>query len=223
MNKVEALILDTETTGFNDPALIEVASAELVLSPTLDIVGDIFEQRYNPGKPCEIEAVATHHILDEELVDCPPSSSYVFPDAQYVVGHNVDFDCVSARVPATTKRICTLALARSLHPHLGKHTQTALAYHYLNHREARELVKNAHSARQDIFICSIVLRHMWQDMGCPPTWERMWELSEEARLPKVMSFGKHKGTAVDRVPMDYRFWYARQDNPDPYLLKAWKL
>lgn len=71
-------------------------------------------QRYNPGKPITFGALATHHIMDEELVDCTPVASFTLPGhMDYMIGHNVDFDWEVNGRPEV-KRICTLALARKL-------------------------------------------------------------------------------------------------------------
>lgn len=48
----------------------------------------------------------------------------------------------------------------------------------------------------------------------------LWEASELARIPKVMSFGKHKGVEIKDVPPDYKRWLKSQPDVDPYLLKA---
>jgi exodeoxyribonuclease X len=223
-NETVAIVLDTETTGFNEPDVVEVAYLPVVLEPgELRVRGSHYYQRFKPSKPIEVAAMATHHIIAADLEECRPSSAWEFPaGVQYVIGHNIDFDCVAARVPATVKRICTLALARDLLPDAA-HKQTALLYHYLPHDDARRIAREAHNALADVKMCALILNCMLPELGRPATFEALWERSEEARLPKVMTFGKHKGVPVNKVPMDYRFWYARQDNPDPWLLKAWKL
>ena len=45
-------------------------------------------------------------------------------------------------------------------------------------------------------------------------------LSELARIPTVMTFGKHKGTPIKDVPADYKRWLLGQADIDPYLQKA---
>lgn len=73
-------------------------------------------QRYNPGKPITFGALATHHIMDEELVDCPLASSFTLPGhVDYIIGRNVDFDWEVIGKPEI-KHICTLALAHKLWP-----------------------------------------------------------------------------------------------------------
>ena len=222
-----AIILDTETSGFNEPRLVELAYVPVHFPDGRRwlAAGDVEHHRFNPGKPIEIEALATHHILDRDVVDSPPESSWVFPAAtQYVIGHNIDFDCVPARVPATVKRICTLAVARSLYAE-GKHTQSALMYRLFDHVDARESVRRAHGAVADVFMCLRILNAMLSDdrMAAVKDFASLYAFSEAARLPKIMGFGKHKGMPVEKVPMDYRWWYAKQEDPDPWLLKAWKM
>ena len=106
-----AIIFDTEATGIVDPVIIEAAWIAVdSLAPVT--LGDTFHQRYQPGKPISLGALATHHIMDEELVDCPPAASFRLPDdLQYLIGHNIDFDWQAVGQP-DVKRICTLALAR---------------------------------------------------------------------------------------------------------------
>lgn len=93
MAGINAYIFDCETTGLNEPELIEAAWLELSSILPITLVGDGFNQQYKPSKPIEIGALATHHIMDEDLVNCMPSSSFSLPDGiQYLIGHNIDFD-----------------------------------------------------------------------------------------------------------------------------------
>lgn len=87
-----ALIFDTETTGGDDPKMIEAAG--IVLRPgDIDLrPADHFEFRYNPGIPSTLGALATHHILDSELAGCPPPSFLLSDDVEYLIGHNIDYD-----------------------------------------------------------------------------------------------------------------------------------
>ena len=50
--------------------------------------------------------------------------------------------------------------------------------------------------------------------------EELYIASEEARVPKSITFGKHKGTAIQDLPADYIQWLLRQEDLDPYLRKA---
>ena len=130
----------------------------------------IFEQRYRPSKPIELGALATHHIYDEELVHCPPSSDFVLPaTTRYIIGHNVDYDwAVAGRPPV--KRICTLALARYFYPDIDSHNQSAMLY-LICRPEARERLRNAHSALADVQNCHTVLYHLIQRAGSIHSWD----------------------------------------------------
>ena len=212
-----AIIFDIEATDKDNPVLIEAAWVALdSISPFS--LGAEFHQRYNPGKPISLGALATHHILDEELVDCPPASSFTLPaDATYLIGHNIDFDWAAIGQP-DIKRICTLALSRKVWPTLDSHSQSALLY-YLDRAHAREILRNAHSAQADIHICATILDHLCRELKITSV-EALWQSSENARLPTHMTFGKHKGTPLAEVPKDYVRWLLDQPNVDPFLRQA---
>lgn len=214
-----AIVFDTETTGITEPVIVEAAWMALGDDPRAITIHDTFCQRYNPGKPIALGALATHHIMDEDLTDCPPASDFKLPaDVQYLIGHNIDFDWKVIGEPPV-KRICTLALARRAWPDLDSHTQSALLYH-LDRTNARETLRGAHSAAVDIRICLRILEQTLFIFGRPATWADAWAISEQARIPRVMAFGKHKGTAIADIPGDYKAWLLRQTDVDPYLAQA---
>ena len=214
---IKTIIFDTEATGIKEPILIEAAWVELESLDPLAVIRP-FEKRYNPGKPITLGALATHHIMDEELVDCPPASSFALPDdVDYIIGHNIDFDWEVIGKPEV-KRICTLALARKIWPDLDSHNQSALLYH-LERKSARLQLRNAHSALIDVGICAVILNHIRYKLGIK-TIEDLYAESEKARTPTTMPFGKHKGAPLADVPSDYKQWLLGQGDIDPYLRKA---
>ncbi len=213
----KTIIFDTEATGIKEPVLIEAAWLELASIDPFT-VNNPFVQRYNPGKPITLGALATHHIMDEELVDCPPASSFRLPsDVEYLIGHNVDFDWEVIGKPEV-KRICTLALARKLWPNLDSHNQGALLY-YLDRNTAREQLRNAHSAVADVGICAVILEHICRELDIK-TVEDLYAESEKARTPITMPFGKYKGALLADIPSDYKQWLLGQGDTDPYLKQA---
>jgi exodeoxyribonuclease X len=213
----QAIIFDVEATDKNNAVIIEAASLDVTSLKPFE-VGNPWVQRYNPGKPISLGALATHHIMDEELVNCPASSSFRLPGGtKYLIGHNIDFDWVAIGSPEV-KRICTLALARSLWPDLDSHTQSALLY-YFERDTAREQLRNAHSALADVLICSKIVAQIIDKLQ-PVSLDALWEMSEKARIPTVMPYGKHKGELISQVPTDYKQWLLRQDNVSGYLRKA---
>jgi exodeoxyribonuclease X len=87
------------------------------------------------------------------------------------------------------------------------------------------LLKNAHSAAADIALCFHVFccALLTIQTETPLTsWGAIWRLSEAARMPKKMDFGKHRGLPIAEVPRDYVDWYRGQDDTDPYLIKAFQ-
>ncbi len=212
-----AIIFDTETTGKNEAKMIEAAWIQL---DSIDpfATSSSFNQRYNPGKPIEFGALATNHILDEELIDCPSPETFELPQGlEYLIGHNIDYDWNIIGQP-NIKRICTLALSRRAWPTLDSHSQSALFY-YLSRSTAREVLKNAHSALADVKICAVILESTCKALNIS-TIEDLYTTSEAARIPSHMTFGKHKGVAIADIPRDYKTWLLNQDNVDAYLRKA---
>ncbi|MCE5387834.1 MAG: DUF3820 family protein [Acidithiobacillus sp.] len=214
------LIFDTETTGRQSPQLIEAAWLRVSDLRTL-AVEEEFVQRYRPEKTIELGAIAVHHILDEDLVDCPPAASFALPaDTEYLVGHSIDFDWEVIGRPEV-KRICTYAMSRKLWPELDSFSQSALLYHFSKDRQkTRANLKGAHSALADVKFCRIILNRILLAVR-PVSWEALWEFSERARIPDTMPFGKHKGVKIADLPDDYRRWTLNNlHDMDPYLRKA---
>ena len=213
----QAIIFDVEATDKKDAVIIEAASLDVTSLAPFE-VSNPWVQRYNPGRPISLGALATHHIMDEELVHCPASNSFRLPaGTKYIIGHSIDFDWEAIGSPEV-KRICTLALARSLWPELDSHTQSALLY-YFERDTAREQLKNAHSALADVWICSKISLQIIAKLK-PASLDSLWEMSEKARVPTIMPFGKHKGELISALPADYKRWALRLDNITGYLRKA---
>lgn len=221
--KYEVLIIDCETTG-NDPLeVIEVGavttglcydSSGMVYPDGWSVIAD---ERFKPTTGSCLGALATHNILDSDLVDCQPSAAAKLPDADYLIGHNVDYDWQALGCP-NAKRICTLALSRYLWPTLDSHKLAAICYHLFGD-QARDFVRNAHSALQDVMLVGRILGEIMPLLNVD-SWEALYQVSEVARVPTVMPFGKHKGEPVSSIPDDYKRWLLRQDDVDPYLVKA---
>jgi exodeoxyribonuclease X len=235
MKHHEAIIFDTETTGRegkgDKPATI-VEAAYLVMEnsgPASLAVALEYESYFNPA-PDVIEwgAMATHHILPHELEGSPPSSEFKLPAGlRYMIGHHIDYDWNVAGKP-DIRRICTLALSRWLWPELDSHTQSAL-YYWLHSdfdsaiglEGARETLRNAHSALYDVKICRDILGAELRELRvrgyAVDTWEALWRISEQARIPTVITFGKHRGDKIADLPASYKAWLLKQEDLDPYV------
>jgi len=223
MENKTVVIFDTETTGFIEPALIEAGGIIIQGSP-FDEQTKTFLSRYNPRKLISFGAMATHNILDSELENCPPASEFKLPEnTGYLVGHNIDYDWQVIGKP-DVKRIDTLAMARDLYPALDSHGLSALNYALTppeGRLKIRDIIINGnHNALTDAKLCLNVLRYILKGKPELNSWGSIWKYSEEARIPKTMPFGKHKGMPIKDIPCDYKEWLKKQPDIDEYLLKA---
>ena len=71
----------------------------------------------------------------------------------------------------------------------------------------------------DIILTANILMHEVHQLQIQSI-EELYTASEEARIPQIINFGKHRGTAIADLPADYVQWLLRQEDLDPYLRKA---
>lgn len=220
---MKAIILDTETTGLSDPRPVEIAW--MAFAEGYD--DSIHCQRFNPGKPIEFGAMATHHITNDDVVSCPSYTDFRLPEGvQYIIGHNVDFDLQVIRkcgpVPHVMS-ICTLAMSRMLYPHTDSHKLGAMLY-MLDLAYAKEHAHKAHSAADDVEMTANLLLLLTAKARADgyqiKSLADLHSFSEMARIPTVMPFGKYKGIQLEKLPSDYIQWLRKQPDIDHYLLKA---
>ncbi|ENX05999.1 putative quorum-sensing-regulated virulence factor [Acinetobacter courvalinii] len=223
---MQAIILDTETHTLNGLPIeiayapIEIENGKLSLDKK-----QIFDQLYQVGQPISYAAMAVHHILESDLVGQPFYNEFQLPtQTTYIIGHNVDYDIAAiARCGVDVsqlKPICTLALARHVWENAEAHNISALIYLISRGSDkAREMLKGAHRADADIILTANILMHIIHQLNIQDI-EQLYVASEQARIPKSITFGKHKGTAIQDLPADYIQWLMRQEDLDPYLRKA---
>ena len=223
---MQAIILDTETHTLNGQP-IEIAYAPIDVQNgklTLD-KSKLFDQLYSVDEPISFAAMAVHHILESDLLNKPHYSSFTLPpDTQYIIGHNIDYDIRAIEKCGVNtnsiKAICTLALARRVWPDAEAHNISALIYMISKGSEkAREMIKKAHRADMDIILTANILMHIVHQLNIN-SMEELYVASEDARIPRSINFGKHRGTNIADLPADYIQWLLRQDDLDPYLRKA---
>ncbi|MEM1225859.1 MAG: 3'-5' exonuclease [Planctomycetota bacterium] len=213
-----AILLDTEVNNLIDKDPIEVAWAYW----EFDGCGVIHSRRFRPLGPISAGAALVHGILPCDLADQPPSSEAIefVPRADYTIAHNVDFDWEVMGSPPSTKRICTLALARKVWPDFESHKLGALIYELRGFTpRTRDMLSNAHEAGADVGLLATVLDAIMGALGLS-TIESLWEASESARIPEVIRFGKHSGSRIEDLPSDYVRWLLNQDWLDPYMRMA---
>ncbi|OTG61556.1 DNA polymerase III subunit epsilon [Acinetobacter sp. ANC 4204] len=223
---MQAIILDTETHTLNgQPIEIAYAPIEIINGKLSLDKSQVFDQLYTVDEPISFAAMAVHHILESDLVGQPHYTTFRLPDeTQYIIGHNIDYDIRAIEKcgvnVSNLKAICTLALARLVWPDAEAHNISALIYMISKGSEkAREMIKKAHRADMDIILTANILMHVVHHLKIN-SMEQLFTASEDARIPRVINFGKHRGTAIAELPADYIQWLMRQDELDPYLRKA---
>jgi exodeoxyribonuclease X len=148
-----------------------------------------------------------------------------------MIGHNVDYDWEHLGRPAC-KRICTMAISRYIWPGNDAHNLGTLVYHLSSDLlETRNVLRGAHGAAVDVQLCYAVLRAQLEQPQLKhvlvntdtPMLEVLWQFSENARIPRIWAFGKHKGKDVRQTDKGYLGWCLREPDMDAYVKKACRL
>lgn len=221
---MSTLILDTETHDLNGYP-IEIAYAPCSFEQGVLVInqGEVFDEYFSCPEPIALGALATHHILEADIAEKPSFDTFKMPQGvQYLIGHNIDYDIKAVQKcqpDFTVKGICTLALCRMVWPELP-HTLSAMYYHVMDDLElARKHLRHTHNAKADIYFTGVILKTLVEQLGIKDM-NSLFIMSETARIPKYITFGKHKGTAIKDLDPSYVTWLLRQDDLDPYLRKA---
>jgi exodeoxyribonuclease X len=221
---MNALILDTETHDLNGYP-IEIAYAPCSFEQGVLVInqGEVFDEFFSCPEPIALGALATHHILEADIAEKPSFDTFRMPQGvQYLIGHNIDYDIKAVQKcqpDFTVKGICTLALCRMVWPELPN-TLSAMYYHVMDDLElARKHLRHAHNAKADIYFTGVILKTLVEQLGIKDM-NSLFIMSETARIPKYITFGKHKGTAIKDLDSGYVSWLLKQPDLDPYLRKA---
>lgn len=222
---MNALILDTETHDLNGyPIEIAYAPCSFEQGDLTFNQGQVFDEFFSCPEPISFGAMAVHHILESDIAGKPSYDTFRLPEGfNYIIGHNINYDIEAVskcNSPVPSKSICTLALARFVWPELDSRTLGSLFYFLSADKvDARDRLRNAHNAKYDIWFTYIVLKNICLKLGIKDM-NSLHLLSEQARTPNEMPFGKHKGTPLKQVPKDYIRWLLGTDGLDSYLRKA---
>ena len=224
---MSAIVLDTETNTLNGYP-IEISYSPCVFNDgVLSVIHDQnFDEYFSCPEPISMGAMAVHHILETDLINKPSYEVFRLPDGvAYIVGHNIDYDIQAIKLCDSSidaKGICTLALSRMVWPDLETHNLTALYYMISEDKEkARRWLRNAHNAKWDIFFTGELLKVIVEKLAIKDM-NSLFIMSEAARIPKKITFGKYKGSSIKDLEPSYVAWLLRQDDLDPYLRKALK-
>lgn len=209
-----AYILDTETTG-ND-----ASTAQAIEVAHISLDGEInYDERFKPSVPFMFGAMATHNIIEQDLMYCKPVGSYKLPsDCEYMIGHNIDFDWEVIGKP-DVKRIDTLSLSRVIWPDDDSHTQLACLYR-IDPVYAQSVARDAHGAAADIQMTKVLFEHMQSVLGTEDL-EVIHGLIDLAKVPTNYPIGKYRGQKiVGHADKGYVEWFKKQPGVDAHFLRA---
>ena len=202
-------VIDFETTGLPpDAAVCEVGWCDV--SATEDDVSVFAPVSHlcNPGRPIPPEAMAVHHITDEEVAAAiSPDRAFglAMAGADVFAAHNAEFEqhfFAGGSVPW----ICTWKVAVRLAPSAPSHGNQVLRY-WLKLAVDQALAQPAHRAGPDAYVTAHLLARMLKKMNAP----EMISISAEPALLPRLNFGKHAKVPIEDVPDDYLEWCLRQD------------
>lgn len=223
MDLSRALFLDTETTRHKEMDGLPVEVIELAQT----WIGDpaIEVRRFRPRHGMSFGALAVHHILPSDLESHEPSDAAPgrVRQAEFWIGHNIDFDWEALGSPKGVRRICTLAIARHIWPALDSHKLGAAAYFLHGATEAtKSTIIGAHNAAVDVNLVVNLLKGMLKlpQMKHLQTLEELYAFSEHARVPLIWTFGKFMGKPIAAADRGYAQWYRKLPDGDPYVLEA---
>lgn len=229
---MKAIILDTETARLHGlPIEVAYMPFDFVDGiPSADPT-NIFDQYYGlpEGQKISWGAMAAHNILENEIAGKPLfADSFTLPDVNYIIAHNVEYDInvlrYNKKLDSTldqVKTIDTLALSRLTWKDTDSHTLSALVYMLLDGSEkAKDIVKNAHNAAEDIKMTAALLRKICEANAIKDL-SSLFLLSELAIVSQPIRFGKYKNTPLNELPSQYVQWLLKEDT-DPLLKKALK-
>lgn len=210
------LFLDTETTDKleNGGRLVHLA---------YKYGNEKLNYLFKPPVPISIEAMAVHHITNEMVEGCMPfeltpysKSTQLALNENIMVAHNAAFDAEILRREGLEPKqiICTLKVAQNLFD-LTQYKLQFLRYNFgLETGQVR-----AHDAEGDIEVLEALFNYLVHYMArtmpeldnkITMIYDQMLEWTENPVLLKRMSFGKHAGQQLEKIPKDYLMWLRGQ-------------
>ncbi len=205
-------VIDFETTGMPpEAAVCEIGWCDVTDANPL-LIGDPIGMLVNPNRPMPPEARAIHHISDADLVDAPSVESAYLSlgegDVDAFVAHNSKFE--QAFFSGIGKPwICTMKVARRLWPECPSHSNQCLRYFlHIDLDDAK--ASPPHRAAPDAYVTAFILIEAMKLAKIQDMIE--WTIAPSL-LPRV-TFGKHRGAAWSKLPIDYLDWLVKKSDMD---------
>ncbi|TIU02367.1 MAG: DNA polymerase III subunit epsilon [Mesorhizobium sp.] len=198
-------VVDTETTGLDDPAeMVEAGWTDVRLFPTgWAIESGPHARLVNPGIPITFPAMAVHHITEEMAgggMAPDEARALITAGADILCAHNVEFDSRFIR-GHNLPWVCTLKGARTAWPELQSHKNGSIRYERGLCLDD-ERTEPSHRAGPDTWVTA----HILLDLLKLYPVETLIEMSTKPVLLLKVDFGEHAGKRWSEVPMKYLNW-----------------
>lgn len=193
-------VIDTETTGIDDPAeMVEIGWTDVRLFPDgWQIERGPEAVLVNPGMPITFPAMAVHHITQKEAeiagADADVIRSEIVKGADIMCAHNWQFD--SRFLRTSLPYICTLKAARATWPDLQGHSNGSIRYELglVAHDDAR--AQPSHRAGPDTWVTAHILLKLLETH----TVEQLLDISANPiRLLRFPGGNKHRGKPFSEI------------------------
>lgn len=159
----------------------------------------------DPGRPISVEAMAVHHIRNEEVAGLPPALynlAHMDQDVDVFCAHNAEFEkSFWPQRPEVVPWICTYKVAVRTHPEALRHSNQYLRYD-LGLPCDPERASPAHRAGPDTYVTALLLLELlkWATIEEMIHWS-----SGPALLPRI-PVGKYRGLKWEEVPTHWLKW-----------------
>lgn len=216
------VFLDVESTGKEDhDRLCEIAYK-------LQGWDEVKSELYKPPVEICIEAMAVNHITNAMVKNKPKFygskthkqfEEWFNSEASIMVAHNAQFDAkmLVKEGIKTPNIVCTMKVMRHLDM-ADKIPSYKLQYlrYFLGIDNDEAGRTQAHNAADDVIILERLFDYIQEneDISIP----EMIKVTNEPFLLRKLTFGKHKGVPIEKVPRDYLIWLRRQPDLDEDLI-----
>jgi len=163
--------LDTETTGLNNPDVIEMAFVKYnnveCLMKDFDININVWEKRYKPTKAIEAGAAKVHGISMKELKDCPKCTTINLheildipeDDEIIIIGSNPKYDYGALKKPKNVSTLDIKPIVKAFLPDRRSYALSKIFTDFCKISGKNEnFLPKSHSASGDVLRVDYILR-----------------------------------------------------------------
>lgn len=231
-------IVDAETTAIKVgvEGVCELGWTDLLFEPESKIchIGQPGSILYRPAHPIPPEAMAIHHITDEDVADCTGcsetdlralvGSSSTWDDVgppAFIASHNWSMEAqfFTSEILGNARPICTMKVARRVWPEAPGYGNQVLRY-WRKLPVDRVLASPPHRAPADTHVTAHLLAVQLQEARV----SHMVHWTQEPQYYATCPLFKYKGRAWPDVPADYLEWMTgpKAKDLDPDLIETAK-